>query len=268
MVEPNRKYIRALAFYFVLAFGIAWASWFPSFLHPRNYRLLAFVGLFAPALSAGMVAFAFNRKQGVAELLGRYAILRFKAGWYLFSILLVPLLFMLSLSVESIFFHQHFEHLLLPGSPIFTLVSFVWLMVINSGEEIGWRGFALPRLQKLLHNPFYASIILGLLWSVWHLPIYLVPCQSSIPFAMFIFFTTGLSLIYTVVFNQTRGSLFSVVLLHASTDIAPRFLNITVFQPSTWLIFGIFTWLSGILLFLFFPASSTVQTGSRRRLQM
>lgn len=254
-MKLNRKITVQLFVYFVLTFMIAWGTWFPSFLHPHSLRLLAFVGLFAPALSAGIVSFAFDKKQGVKDLLSRYGILRFSVGWYLVAILLVPLLFVLSIGVDSMFFHRHFENLLLPQTPIFTLVSFAWLMVINSGEEIGWRGFALPKLQKLLNSPLYASIILGVLWSLWHLPIYLVPGQSSIPLPMFIFFTTGLSFIYTVVFNETRGSLASVVLLHASTDITPRLLNITVFQPSTWLIFSILIWISAIVLFLRFPGS-------------
>ncbi|HVW15380.1 MAG TPA: type II CAAX endopeptidase family protein [Mucilaginibacter sp.] len=249
MSNNNQKLIPRLGIYFLLAFLIAWGTWFPAFLHPASLKLLSFIGLFAPALSAIFIVSITDGKQGVKALLGRYKILRFHAGWYIFAVLFVPLLFILALAADSVFFHTEFKNLLVTGSPIIGPVSFIWLIFINSGEEIGWRGFALPRLQKLLKSPIYASLILGIFWSLWHLPIYLVPGQSSIPLPLFLFFTIGLSFIYTLVFNQTRGSLFSVVLLHASTDVIPRIFNITLFSARTWLIFGIMTWVSVIILF-------------------
>ena len=249
-MTPNRKLTTQLFIYFILTFIIAWGTWFPSFLHPQTLRLLAFIGLFAPAISAVIVTYSFSKGAGIKRIFGRYGILKFKIGWYLVSAFLIQLLFIFSLGFDNLFFHVHVNNLLFPQTPVFTLVSFIWLMIINSGEEIGWRGFALPKLQTLLKSPFYSSLIVGIFWSIWHLPIYLVPGQSSIPLPVFLFFTIGLSLIYTVVFNQTNGSLFSVVLLHASTDIVPRIFDITLFQPRTWLIFGILVWVSAILLFI------------------
>ncbi|MBS1526221.1 MAG: CPBP family intramembrane metalloprotease [Bacteroidetes bacterium] len=252
MPNNDKQLLPQLAIYFLLAFLIAWGAWFPAFSHPQSLKLLSFAGLFAPALSAIAIVYTNNGRQGVKALLGRYTILRFHAGWYVFAVLFVPLLFILSLLADNAFYHTGLKNLLLPVSPVVAPVSFIWLMFINSGEEIGWRGFALPRLQKLLKSPIYASLVLGIFWSLWHLPIYLVPGQSSIPLPLFLFFTTGLSFIYTVLFNQTRGSLFSVVLLHASTDVVPRIFNITLFSSHTWLIFGILTWISAIVLFIIF----------------
>lgn len=252
MSNNNHKLLPQLGIYFLLAFLIAWSTWFPAFSHPHSLKLLSFIGLFAPALSAIAIAYATDRKQGVKALLGRYKILRFHAGWYVFAVLFIPLLFIIALLVDSVFFHIHLKNLLLSGSPVIVPISFIWLMFINSGEEIGWRGFALPRLEKLLKNPIYASLILGIFWSLWHLPIYLVPGQSSIPLYLFLFFTIGLSFIYTVVFNQTQGSLLPVVLLHASTDVVPRIFNIALFSNRTWLIFGILVWITAIVLFAIF----------------
>lgn len=241
-----------LGLYFLLTFLIAWGTWFPAFLHPGSLKLLSFVGLFAPALSAIAIVTITHGKSGVKELLGRYKILKFSSGWYILAIALVPLLFVIALLAGNAFFHTPLKNLLVTASPIVVPVSFVWLMFINSGEEIGWRGFALPRLQELVKSPVYASLVLGIFWSAWHLPIYLVPGQSSIPLSLFLFFTTGLSFIYTVLFNKTGGSLFSVVLLHASTDVVPRIIDITVFSNPTWLVFGILVWVSAVVLtFLF-----------------
>ncbi len=247
-MKSNIKLSAQLVIYVLLAFTIAWGTWFPAFLHPDSLRLLSFVGLFAPAISAIIVSFYLSKASGIKELLGGYTRLRFGILWYIIAILLVPLLFTLSFWLDGQLFHTSFKNILLPTSPYFICAAFIWLMFINSGEEIGWRGFALPRLQKLFKNPLYASLVLGIIWSTWHLPIYLTPGQSSFPLILFFFFTIGLSFIYTVLFNKTGGSLFSVVLLHASTDVVPRVMNITLFKPTTWLILGILTWMSAIAL--------------------
>ncbi|MGZ3914847.1 MAG: CPBP family intramembrane glutamic endopeptidase [Flavisolibacter sp.] len=239
---------KQLWIYFLLAFLIAWGAWFPSFMHPRTFRLLSFVGLFAPAMAAVLVTYHGEGASGLWALLNRYNRWRFGIQWYLLAIFWMPFLFVLSSWLDGWLFHTAFQGLLLPASPYFIVAAFFWLMFINSGEEIGWRGFALPRLEKLFKNTFYATLVLGILWSAWHLPIYLTPGQSSFPLGLFIFFTIGISFIYTVVFVKTGGSLFSVTLLHASTDIVPRMLNITFFKPSTWLILGILTWISAIIL--------------------
>ena len=247
-MKSNIKLSTQLGIYFLLAFVIAWGTWFPSFLHPASLRLLSFVGLFAPAISAVIVSYYLKKRSGIKELLGRCTRLSFGILWYLIAILLVPFLFVLAFCLDGLFFHTSFKNIILPNSPYFIFAAFVWLMFINSGEEIGWRGFALPRLLKLFKNPWYATLVLGILWSTWHLPIYLTPGQSSFPLILFFFFTIGLSFIYTVVFNKTGGSLFSAVLLHASTDVVPRVLNITLFESTTWLFLGILTWISAIVL--------------------
>ncbi|MFI5157244.1 MAG: type II CAAX prenyl endopeptidase Rce1 family protein [Sphingobacteriales bacterium] len=239
-----------LGVFFFLAFLIAWGTWFPSFNHPDSLKLLSFVGLFAPAISAIVVSYLMDKKSGVKKLLRRYKIVNFKIGWYVFAIFFIPLLFIMALYIDYVFFHTKINHLLLPQQPLFVFISFIWLIFINSGEEIGWRGFALPNLQAWVKNPVYASLILGIFWSTWHLPIYLVPGQSSIPLSLFLFFTVGLSFLYTILFNQTGGSLLSVLLLHASTDVVPRIFNIALFSSHTWFIFGLLAWLSAIILFV------------------
>ncbi len=95
------------------------------------------------------------------------------------------------------------------------------------GEEIGWRGFALPRLQ-LRYGALLATLLLGVLWACWHLPEFLTPSQGGGPgvglaafyqqFPIFLLMVIALSIIFTWVFNNTLGSLFLVILLHTSFD--------------------------------------------------
>jgi membrane protease YdiL (CAAX protease family) len=99
------------------------------------------------------------------------------------------------------------------------------------GEEPGWRGFALPRLQ-LLHGPLVESVVLGILWGMWHLPLFWsgVWTPLTIPnVVMFILMITALTIIITWVFNNAKGSLLITMLMHASFNtfankiVAPLF---------------------------------------------
>ena len=92
------------------------------------------------------------------------------------------------------------------------------------GEEIGWRGYALPRLQAG-RSALSASLIIGMLWAVWHLPLFLagwlhgVPGRTPILYAAFVVSGFAMSVILTWVYNSTGGSLLLVVLLHATVNL-------------------------------------------------
>jgi len=99
-------------------------------------------------------------------------------------------------------------------------VAFVATFILGGplGEEPGWRGFALPRLQ-LLHGPLAGSLILGILWALWHLPLFWsgVWTPPTIPnIVMFILMIPALTIIMTWVFNNAKGSLLITMLMHAS----------------------------------------------------
>jgi len=117
-------------------------------------------------------------------------------------------------------------------------VFFVWPALIAGGplgEQIGWRGYALPHLQ-VLHGPVKASLILGLLWASWHLPIWFsgqwtVPSVPNI--AAYVVWITAVTIIYTWVFNNTAGSVLMAILLHASMDAFPNAILWVHFPDAT-----------------------------------
>jgi membrane protease YdiL (CAAX protease family) len=222
-----------LTFFFLLTFVIAWGAWIPAFLLPSLPGAIAFIGLFAPAIAALITTYISSGRDGVADVLGRYARIRFGLQWYALATLLMPALYVLVVLLDSAFSRQP-SPLWTGVSPAFVLASFAWLMFVNSGEEIGWRGFALPRLLKEVGEPVKASLLLGIVWGLWHLPIYLVPGQSSFPYPLFLVLTVGLSFIYTALFLETDGSLLPAVLLHAGTDIGPRIVLTAQFTPAVW----------------------------------
>ena len=97
------------------------------------------------------------------------------------------------------------------------------------GEEPGWRGFALPRLEQR-SGPLVGTILLGVLWGLWHLPLFLlVPGYNGagtgfvgilIPFVAFVILVIAYTVVFTWVFNNTRGSILLAILLHASINTA------------------------------------------------
>jgi membrane protease YdiL (CAAX protease family) len=140
------------------------------------------------------------------------------------------------------------------------LVEFVRVLLLGGPleEELGWRGFALPRLQQH-RNALDASILLGLVWGFWHLPLYFVlgtgqsemlSTGTSPAFAIggFIGWTIGLSVLFTWLFNQTGGSLIVVILFHASVNLA-AFLPALVGSGGTAPLLNVLlTWLVAILV--------------------
>jgi membrane protease YdiL (CAAX protease family) len=103
-------------------------------------------------------------------------------------------------------------------------VSFVVSTIIGGplGEEPGWRGFALPRLQRL-RGPLVGNLILGPLHVFWHLPYFLIPQwgtprDTTLDLVWYLLSGIALTFIYAWVFNNTKGSVLLVILLHASVD--------------------------------------------------
>ncbi|HEU5382378.1 MAG TPA: CPBP family intramembrane glutamic endopeptidase, partial [Ktedonobacteraceae bacterium] len=107
------------------------------------------------------------------------------------------------------------------------------------GEEIGWRGFALPRLQQR-YGPLRGSLLLGILWAGWHLPGYVTPA-GSFSFASVVLnglFITLLTMIITWIFNGTQGSILIVILFHAAANANRVFIStiVPIFPPLSSLI--------------------------------
>jgi len=122
---------------------------------------------------------------------------------------------------------------------------FIYLLLGSFWEELGWRGFLLPMLLRT-RDPLRASLYLGVVWGLWHLPLRWGEWSGQ-PDAFFNFFlifcimTTGLAVIFTWMFLQTRGALFPVILLHAVFNVA---VNLFVNPTATWQGMGLVLWLA------------------------
>jgi uncharacterized protein len=198
--------------FFVLAYALTWTM---VALISVAF-LFALLALFGPALAAVVVSAITHGWQGVANLLRPLGMWRVGAIQYVLAIG-VPLMVAV--------FAQAF-HSIVFGGPIgvstevsIPLIALLALLVV--GEEIGWRGFALPRLLDR-YSGLVASLILGSVWACWHLANATVPGLEAYlyGFPAFLFFVVGQTIFFTWLWNRSAGSLLLMWILHAAINVS------------------------------------------------
>ena len=211
-------------FYCALAFAISWAGWFvliftdttPGFFNP--WKLLA---AFGPSLAGLLVIRLHSGKEGLRKVWKQLVQLRVRWIWYLISLAGPPLLMLAAIEIHRLLggtgltFNDPAE--LYRVIPVFLLVFFFSVL----GEEIGWRGFALPWLQERF-NALVSSLILGGIWFMWHLPLFWLPgdFHQQLPLVWFLLQTISITVLYTWIYNATGGSLIIILLLHTASNTA------------------------------------------------
>jgi membrane protease YdiL (CAAX protease family) len=231
-----------LFFFFLLAYACSWILSIPFVLSewdllPGNFTILFVLKGFGPFLAAYLMTRILEGRDGVLRL--RKRIYQTRAGWqwYLFILLGIPALTVLGIILQpgALASFQGLKPLLLVSYPL-TFVA-VFFGGGPLGEEPGWRGFALPRLQQR-YGALWGTLLLALLWTGWHLPDFLTSAQGGGPgtgigtfltnFPIFLLLVLAFSIILTWVFNHTGGSIFIALLVHASINtpqvvLAPLF---------------------------------------------
>jgi membrane protease YdiL (CAAX protease family) len=233
-----------LGAFFLIACGLAWVTWLPALAWLHGATLLPLVGLFAPAIAAILV----SDRTGRRDLAARIRRWRVPPWTYAVALLLMPACYAAAIPIARLLDGMDTRDLVGSGSVLFLATSFAWLLFVTSGEEIGWRGYALPRLLALGVSPLTASLVLGAAWGLWHLPLYLVPGGSSLSYPVFFALVIGQSLVYTALALHTRGSLIPAVVLHATTDLGARLYHIERFTTSVWLMVDALVAIVGLLL--------------------
>lgn len=232
----------ALWTYFLIAFAFTW-----SFHYSIKFLGLAFtfdlsspamqlylVGLLGPLVAAVSVSAIADGRAGVRTLLAQGAKWRFPLRWYLVAILAFPAINLLNVALYYDSVPPDMGWLVV----VPVLISGqIWVVI---AEEFGWRGFALPRLQGR-YGSLGATLILGPIWASWHFPMFFVEgspqFSENVPvaFAVYTVIVTLLTVIFTMIYNRTGGSVFACMLLHAFINIAaftiqvPADVNITMY---------------------------------------
>jgi len=216
----------------VLMFALTWPidlsnSGVLPFQVPFALAILVGYGIFFAALI--MTALTLG-KGGVIALLKRFLIWRVGGKWYLVAFLLVPSLNLLgvvlnaALSSQPIDFSTVLAYKIFGSSANLVVLILPYLLfdAVTNGEEMGWRGYVLPRLQAK-HSALASSLILGVIWGLWHLPKFMAPGNTG-SFALVVVDTVAKAVFLTWLYNNAQGSLLLTTLAHASWNTAGMFL--------------------------------------------
>jgi CAAX protease family protein len=220
--------LKALVKFFSLTYAAAWICWTaaaaisrrsaPAAVAPAALAgALFLLGTFAPGLVALALTERAEGRAATRALLGRIFEWRVGARWYLFAVGYIPavklsvaLVYRLATGAWPRFGHE--EWTLMAAA----IVVSTW---VQAGEEIGWRGYALPRLSDRV-GLAPASVILGIIWASWHLPFFFVP-QSDLfgqSFPLYLLQVTALSVALAWLYWRAKGSLLPVMVLHAAVN--------------------------------------------------
>jgi len=191
--------------------------------------LLVIISGVIALLPAFVVSSFFSSIPGIKNLLATYIRPRGAPGYYLLALMLFPIIWLFGTLVSRALVMENpvSDYFTLDIELVVTILFFFLMNCIHGGlsEEPGWRGFALPRLQ-VKFSPLVASLILGVVWAVWHAParfggVAAMSLEDTLINFMIIAFVT---VIFTWFYNRTKGSILAPALLHASMNTTGAFL--------------------------------------------
>lgn len=219
--DAYRVPFRSLIPFLLISFGLAWgilglyiflpermASVFGQLTgnHP-----LFFLAVYAPAIAAIILVAGKGGRSGLRRFFGRVLLWRCGVLWYAFLIIGLPLLFIGGSAFRGNLLTEPF-----PFTSFHTLLAALFLAAIKGPmEEFGWRGLALPLLQRKF-APIWGGLILGVIWGLWHFPAFLLSGtqQSEWSFGAFFAGCLAISVIATALFNRSHGSILLSAFFH------------------------------------------------------
>ncbi len=229
--------------------------------------LLSFFYAGAPTIAAIIIVFLIARRAGLRELFSRFKPWRegvsaaegLRAYGSLTSVFLAFCLYfvLMSWAYGGEAGWEEIRPRIGSSIWIFSLYFLIGAFLREGGllEELGWRGFALPRLIETMGSPLNASILIGIMWSTWHIPRDAGTYMISLPFgeyllflAMFTVALIGLSIIITYFYNRTGGSVIPAIMVHC---LYVHMSSGLAYETLAWNDYGDFrSWLTVLLAFV------------------
>ena len=253
--------------FFLLTFVLAWMIWLPiGYLAPKYFLLAIIPGAWAPTIVSVLLTWLTDGKSGVRQFLSRVIRWRVSFQWYLVVLFGIAVIAFAAQGLNIWLFDGEPVKLNLPaGIPengLLIALPIVFFVNIFFGgplaEDIGWRGYALPKLREKM-NAFTASLLIGIVWVLWHLPFFWIPegkiAVGGIPLLWFALLTTAWSVLFAWVYVNTE-SILMPVLFHAAVNttlgtlgilgqangsLTPVILNTVL----TWLLVGVIVFFTG-----------------------
>ncbi len=234
MIEQNTA--RKPWIFFFLTFVYSWLLWLPSILSGLGVEIpfdvsvytsvVVPIGAFAPMLAAITLIYRKGRWPGVKAYFRAAFDFRVEPLYYILAFLLPIVIHVIAhylapamgLEVADTLFPAD-----LPVPTIVLAIPYFFLMLLIGGgqEEFGWRGYAQQPMQERF-GVVTASLLIGVIWGFWHLPLWLMPGDghSTYPFIAFLLMTTSISVVYAWIFNTSGKKLIIAIIFHAMNNTA------------------------------------------------
>jgi uncharacterized protein len=204
-----------LLLYFVLAFLLSWLAWPLVALNPESSPLLPFGPLIAAAVVAALSG-------GLRELFGQLGRWRSAPRWYLAAVLVPVAAAALAAVVTVAAGGSASVGSTVPNAAQVAATFLSTVLLVGLFEEVGWRGYALPRLQQRMSGR-RAALLLGVIWAAWHLPELVSDPTGQRPVIQFVIFVVAQSVFLSWLYNGSAAGLPLVIISHATVDTAARF---------------------------------------------
>lgn len=248
----NRLIIR----YFIYTYVWAWVLWLPFVLpsfgvYEMTEGLKALItvavilGAFGPLISAVIITYSIGKLDAVKEFFKRSFNLKTNWKFYVLAILFASITTIIAHYATNILNIDRLPNSLIPNdmgiSPIALLIPYTLMIFLVGGgqEEFGWRGFIQIPLQNKV-GIINASLMIGLLWSFWHAPLWLIEGEghSFYPFIAFCLFTTSWSVVIGILYNVSGQKLIIPWIMHTVSNVSVPFFPVLfledVPQPGYW----------------------------------
>jgi uncharacterized protein len=221
-----------LVSYFALTFGWSWVCWLLSpAVEPTSPSLasvLMFAGSFGPSVAAVFVIALTEGRAGLHAWFGRCLQRRADWGWMALAFFLPAALMALAVA-GHIALGGAIERSPAKGHVLMTVANFFLVLLLGGplGEEFGWRAYALPSLQES-RDWRLASLGLGLVWGVWHLPLFFIKgtSQAHIPLALFMLSVVAMSVLFAWLVNRCAGRVVAALVLHTAINTWPSVIPV------------------------------------------
>ena len=223
--------------FFALTLVFSWGWWTFAYIMLASgglSRVLAIPGAFGPLIAAALVTWAVgdDLRAWAAQIIDW----RVAPRWYLIAVGLPLMITIGGVGTGLVLAGASLDlSVLAQRLPVFPVIFLVTVLVGGGQEEPGWRGFALPRLQAN-YSALTASLIIGGVWAVWHLPLFLMdaPRNQSGNFLLYALLVMGFSIILTWCYNSTGGSVLLAMILHAGMNTSGSLLPIQMNVAEQW----------------------------------
>lgn len=231
--------------FFVLTLFLTWALWFAasaltdaddpgSYPRPGMPAFLFYLGVFAPAFVAIGLTAREKGRDGVLALIRSLVKWRVGFRWYVYAMGYMATIKLAAAVLHRVFAGEWPPFGDLPWYLLLAATVFSTVVGGQSGEELGWRGYALPSLaERIGLGP--ASVLLGVVWAAWHLPLFFVPGTETTgaSFPLYVIQVTALSVAIAWLYKRTNGSLLLTMLMHAAINNTTNIVPSLVQSPPT-----------------------------------